>query len=152
MADRLSRHPELRPFVLSNVRPTGVVIGSGAYGSVEKVTMNGALCAAKKIHEIFQDRSEIPQEEIDRATQQFIVECELMSTLRHPHIVQFMGIYFFPNSRLPALVMELLVSSLHDLLVPEARAGARREPYVPLVLKHSIIRDVARGLDFLHHL
>ena len=38
-----------------------------------------------------------------------------MSTLRHPHIVQFLGVCFLPGSRLPALVMELLLTSLHDL-------------------------------------
>ena len=35
---------------------------------------------------------------------QFVRECQLMSTLRHPNIVQFLGVCFFPGSRLPALV------------------------------------------------
>jgi len=36
--------------------------------------------------------------------------------LRHPHIVQFLGVCFLPGSRLPALVMERLMMSLGDLL------------------------------------
>ena len=51
----LRDHPELRPFVLSNVQFTGTRIGAGAYGSVEEVTISGVVCAAKKIHDIFHD-------------------------------------------------------------------------------------------------
>ena len=108
--------PELRPFVLSNVRLTGTTIGAGAYGSVEEVAIPGAICAAKTIHEIFLDRSEIPPSEIRKNLAQFVRECQLMSTLRHPNIVLFLGVCFFPGSRLPALVMERLLTNLHDLL------------------------------------
>ena len=76
--------------------------------------MPGAICAAKKIHDIFLDSSEIPAAEIRRATAQFVRECQLMSTLDHPNIVKFLGVAFFPGSRLPALVMERLLTSLHD--------------------------------------
>ena len=119
MADLVRDNPDLRPFVLPNVRFTGIRIGAGAYGSVEEVAIPGAICAAKKIHEIFLDRSEIPAVEIRRSISQFVRECQLMSTLRNPHVVQFLGVCFFPGSRLPALVMERLQTSLHDLLDPE---------------------------------
>jgi serine/threonine protein kinase len=102
----MALHPELRAFVLSNVRQTGTRIGAGAYGSVEEVATPGAICAAKKIHDVFLDRSEIPAVEIKRSTAQFVKECQLMSTLRHPNIVHFLGVCFLPGSRLPALVTE----------------------------------------------
>lgn len=51
MAVRTQRIRELEPFVVSNVRQTGVKLGNGAYGSVEEVTIPGAVCAAKRIHE-----------------------------------------------------------------------------------------------------
>ena len=108
---------ELGPFILSNVRLTGIRIGSGAYGSVEEVVIPGAICAAKKIHEFFQDTAQVSDVDISTATTQFIRECQLMSTLRHQHIVQFLGVCFFPGSRLPALVMERLMTSLHDKLL-----------------------------------
>ena len=145
--------PELRPFLLPNVRQTGVKIGAGAYGSVEEVAVPGAICAAKKIHEVFLDRSEIPAAEIRKSTDQFVRECQLMSTLRHPHIVQFLGVCFFPGSRLPALVMERLLTSLHDLLSPETDpplAPEAPKPFFPLSLKCSILHDVACGLAYLH--
>ena len=142
MANLLRDYPELRAFQLQSVRLTGTRIGSGAYGSVVEGEIPGAVCAVKKIHDIFQDLSEIPQAEIERAAGQFVEECRLMSTLRHPHIVLFLGICVLPGSRLPALVMERLLTSLHDLL--ETR------PDIPLGLKHSFLYDVAQGLCYLH--
>ena len=151
----LLQHRDLRPFVLQNVRLTGRNIGSGSYGSVEEVEIPGAICAAKKIHDIFQDRTQIPEDEIRRASEQFVVECRLMSSIRHPRIVQFLGVCFFPGSRLPALVMEKMHTSLHEVLDPEAEGREEREdsenkPYIPLVLKCSILCDVGQGLAFLH--
>ena len=147
----LREHPELRPFVLSNVRITGTRIGAGSYGSVEEVEIPGTVCAAKKIHDLFQ---EIPVAEIRKVSTQFVKECQLMSKLRHPHIVQFLGVCFLPGSQLPALVMELLLTSLHDLLdrdtsVSEPPPDAPK-PFFPLGLKRSILHDVARGLAYLH--
>ena len=148
----LGDSPELRPFVLSNVRFTGTRIGAGAYGSVEEVTIPVGA-AAKKIHDIFQDRSDIPDDEIDKASTQFVRECQLMSTLRHPNIVQFLGLCFLQGSPLPALVMERLLMSLHDLLDPETQPppGAPRPlSFFTLGLKCCVLNDVANGLDYLH--
>ena len=139
--------------MLSNVQLTGTRIGAGAYGSVEEVTIHGAVCAAKKIHDIFQDRSEIPAADIQKASSQFVRECQLMSTLRHPHIVQFLGVCFLHGSRLPALVMERLMTSLHDLLDPATDPPPPPDapkPFFPLSLKCSILHNVASGLAYLH--
>ena len=153
MAGFLRDNPELQPFLLYNVRLTGIRIGAGAYGSVEEVAVPGAICAAKKIHEVFLDRSEIPATKIRKSAAQFVRECQLMSTLRHPNIVQFLGVCFFPGSRLPALVMERLLTSLHDLLDPETDPPPPRDApklSFPLSLKCSILHDVASGLTHLH--
>ena len=149
MAESFLRdHPSLRPFLLSNVRLTGTTIGAGSYGSVEEVEIPGAKCAAKKIHPFFQDPTQMPEAGIQKATREFVQECQLMSTLRHPHIVQFLGVCFLPGSRLPALVMERLLTSLHEILDPEPPPETK--PYIPVGLKRSVLYDVARGLSFLH--
>ena len=65
-----------------------------------------------------------------------------MSGLRHPNIALFIGVCFLPNSQLPVLVMERLEGNLDDLL--------ETVPNIPLVLKRSILEDIARGLLYLH--
>ena len=138
--------------MLSNVRLTGTGIGAGAYGSVEEVTIPVGA-AAKKIHDIFLDRSKIPDDEIDKTSTQFVRECQLMSTLRHPNIVQFLGVCVCQDSRLPALVMERLLTSLHALLDPEIQPlpGVPRPlSFFTLCLKCRILHNVASGLDYLH--
>ena len=69
-------------------------------------------------------------------------ECQLMSSLRHPNITQFLGLCFLPGTRLPLLVMERLETSLDDLL--------EHMPGLPLSLKCSVLEDVASGLVYLH--
>ena len=133
---------ELQPFLLTNVRPTEREIGVGAYGTVYEVEFPGATCAAKVIHGIHL-RLGSP-EEGRRVTATFVSECKRMSALRHPHIVQFLGVCFIPElSSLPALVMERLMTSLHDLL--------ETHPSIPLSFKCSFLLDVARGLAYLHN-
>ena len=74
--------------------------------------------------------------------QKYLQECQLMSSLRHPNITQFLGLCFLPGTRLPLLVMERLETSLDDLL--------EHMPHLPFSLKCSVLEDIARGLLYLH--
>ena len=67
---------------------------------------------------------------------------QVMAAIRHPNIVQFLGLCFLEESALPMLVMERLDSNLDELL-----EGA---PGLPLSLKQSLLVDVGRGLLYLH--
>ena len=132
---------ELQPFVVSDVRVTGRVLGEGSYGSVEEAEIPGATCVVKKLHEALLP----PPTEAhgaDRMAATFVAECRLMSTVRHPHIVQFLGVCLLPGSRLPALIMEKLLIDLHNLL--------ENNSPVPLSMKHSILLGVSKGLTYLH--
>ena len=65
-----------------------------------------------------------------------------MADMRHPHIVQFLGLCYLEGSTPPVLVMEQLDSNLDNLL--------ETTPSIPLTLKQSLLTDVARGLLYLH--
>ena len=67
---------------------------------------------------------------------------QVMAEMRHPHVVQFLGLCFLEGSTLPVLVMERLDSSLNDLL--------ENTPGLPLTLKRSLLVDIVRGLVYLH--
>lgn len=131
---------ELNRFFLSGVKWMGrPSLGVGAYGSVEPLELNGMLCAGKKIHDVLVD---VGNEGAEDIAARFVEECKLMSELRHPHVVQFLGLCISPSSPLPILVMEHLYCSLDDLL--------EGSPDIPLYMKRSILRDVALGLAHLH--
>ena len=151
--DLLRDYPELRPFVLSDVQFTGTRIGGGAYGRVDEVAIT-VSAAAKTIYNALQESDGSGRDnEIPKAVTEFVRECLLMSTLRHPHIVQFLGVCFVQGSRLPALVMERLLTSLHDLLAPETQPppGAPRPlSFFTMNLKCSVLHNVASGLAYLH--
>ena len=144
MAEAFLRdHPGLRPFVLSDVQLTGTEIGGGAYGKVEEVVFPVGA-AAKTIYNFLREA---------KAATEFVRECQLMSTLRHPNIVQFLGVAFFPGSRLPALVMERLLTSLHDLLAPDTPPPSGTVAplsFFSMALKCSVLHNVACGLAYLH--
>ena len=151
--DLLRDYPELRPFVLSDVQFTGTRIGGGAYGRVDEVAIP-ISAAAKTIYAFLQEiDGSGSDDEVPKAVTEFVSECQLMSTLRHPHIVQFLGVCFLQGSRLPALVMERLLTSLHDLLAPETQPppGAPRQlSFFTMSLKCSVLHNVASGLAYLH--
>ena len=149
--DFLRDHPGLRQFVLSDVQLTGARIGGGAYGKVDEVAFPVAA-AAKTIYAFLQEGDGMVQD-LPKAASEFVRECQLMSTLRHPNIVKFLGVAFFPGSRLPALVMERLLTSLHDLLDPDTSPSRDAAPplaFFSIALKCSVLQDVARGLAYLH--
>ena len=97
------------------------------------------VCAGKKLHETL---LEAGNQGVPDVVHKYLLECQLMSSLRHPNITQFLGLCFLPGTQLPVLVMELLETSLDDLL--------ENIPNLPLSLKRSVLEDVASGLLYLH--
>lgn len=132
--------PLLDRFIIWNVKPTGKTLGGGAYGSVEELELDGLTCAGKKLHESLIGSC---NKDTHSMVERYYKECSLLSDLRHPNIVQFLGVCFLPDSHLPVLVMERLEGSLDELL--------ESTPNIPLFTKVSILQDVARGLVYLHN-
>ena len=144
-ADKASRDAKakgletIEKFTVKNAKRNGVLLGNGSFGSVEQFEVDGVICAGKKVHGHLVQRGNQGQELM---VKKYYDECCLLSDLRHPHVIQFLGICWVPDSEYPVLLMELLHGNLHDLL--------EKTPNIPLYLKVSILQDVARGLIYLH--
>ena len=131
--------PELKDYVLPNVHKTGTSLGRGAFGTVEELAVGRTLCAGKKLHAALLDAH---NEGIQRTIKRFITECKLMSKLRHPRIVQFMGLCFFDDSPYPMLVMEKLDVDFQTLLETSNN--------IPFVAVLNILQDITEGLVHMH--
>ena len=68
------RSPELQRFVLSGVRPTGKQLGTGSYGSVEELEVNGVACAGKRLHDVLVEQGNAGVANIVR---KYLQECQV---------------------------------------------------------------------------
>ena len=119
--------------------------GAGSYGAVYKVQVNGVPCIAKRLHDILVGRGEnepVGNEQMRGAVKQFNQECVLLSRLRHPNIVQFMGVHSGDNEADVSLIMEYMHMDLEHCI--------NTYPNIPLPYKTSILRDITYGLAYLH--
>ena len=66
-----------------------------------------------------------------------------MSTIRHPNIVQYLGIYQDPDTRLLVLLMELMDDSLIHFLESSPQL-------IPYHIQVNICHDLTLALSFLH--
>ena len=123
------------------------VLGIGSYGKVCKAQCDELLCAAKLIHEtLFDPTAEqlvAPQREHRLPMRRFEQECQFLSTMRHPNIVQYLGIYQDPDTGLPALLMELMDDSLTHFVESSTQP-------IPYHIAIDICHDIALALSFLH--
>ena len=118
------------------------VLGQGAYGVVYKAECDGGLiCAAKYLHPTFFVSHDPGTKTI---AQQFKRECNLLSRLKHPNIVQYLGTHEEDGLQTVVLLMELLDCSLHSYL------DDHQSNPLPFHQEINICLDVSRALDYLH--
>ena len=129
--------------LITNLVFTDVKLGRGADATVYEVEWNGTVCAAKRLHEILLE-DDSPGG-ADRLISNFEAECLTWSKLRHPGVVQFLGVYLERNPRLPVLVMEKMDTSLRMHL-----EGHSKQEF-PLHQKVLVLRQVAQALAYLHN-
>ena len=125
------------PYRLNGVTVTQRVLGRGSYATVLELKYKGLKCAGKKIHEVL-----LEQGAEHYSVRRFEEECRLLSNVRHPNIVQFLGIHFQRRVPAPILVMEFLPTNLTTCI----------DEYgiLPKEISYSILHDVALGLYYLH--
>ena len=126
-------------YLISDVTFLGKKIGEGAFGFVEKVKVNGKICAGKHF-----------KNDCNFEEQWFKKEFKIMQKLKHKHIVIYYGFHKLPKHnpqrhiKSPVLIMEYLVTNLHDFLISESHKGLSLERKVVLLF------GIAQGLDYLH--
>ena len=123
-------------------------LGRGAYGRVYAVKYCETICAAKEIHSILVEG--VGQVQMQRTIESFMRECRQCSTLRHPNVIQFLGVYYpttvaggADGMRLPVMVMEMMADSLASFV--------EKHEKIPVHIKYSVVHDVSLGLCYLHN-
>ena len=116
------------------------ILGVGSYGKVCKGKCGQLPCAVKLLHDtIFQQNDP----GINSFTKSFEQECQFLSTIKHPNIVQCLGTITNPESGRPVLLMELMDECLTKFLEQST------EP-LPYHTQVNICYDVALALAYLH--
>ena len=122
-------------------------LGIGSYGSVCKARCDNLVCAAKILHPTLFDptaHQKIARKREHRLPiKRFEQECEFMSAIRHPNIVQYLGMHQDPETGLPVLLMELMDDSLTHFLESSQEA-------VPYHIQVNFCHDITLALSFLH--
>ena len=137
MQDTAAAFDGLDPYVLSPVHISNRRIGAGSYATVIQVDYLGLKCAGKRIHEalLMFGNTTYP-------VHRFQEECRLLSQIRHPNIVQFLGVHFEEGSKVPIMIMEFLPTNLTSCI--------EKYGILPSYISYSILHDVILGLHYLH--
>ncbi|KAJ0645907.1 putative dual-specificity kinase TKL-Pl-5 family [Helianthus annuus] len=114
-----------------------ILIGEGAYGEVYKVKWRGTEVAAKTI------RSSIASNE--KVRKAFLKELALWQKLRHPNIVQFLGV-LKDSDRLIFLTEYLKNGSLYDILKKRGRLEPLTAVSYALDIARNVLQDEAGRL------
>ena len=138
---------ELEQLVISNIEGMEKFKerGKGCYGAVYEIMVNGVPCIAKRLHNILLGREEgvaISGEDKKAVISKFRQECLLLSKLKHPNILQFIGVHIGEVEGDITLIMESACIDLEKCI--------QTYPNMPLCLKVRILHDIACGLTYLH--
>lgn len=114
--------------------------GAAAAQTEMEVDYKGLRCTALRLASSESDDNH------SSLLQRMVDVCEILGRLRHPHVVQFLGISLDTTSprSYPMIVNELSPLSLATCI--------NRYGVLPNELSYNIVRDVALGLRYLHEL
>ena len=122
-------------------------LGIGSYGAVCKAKCDDLRCAAKILHPtLFDPTTQLqvsPKQEHRLPIKRFEQECEFLSSIRHPNIVQYLCMHQDPDTGLPVLLMELMDESLTHFLESSPQPIAYH-------IETNICHDITLALSFLH--
>ena len=125
---------ELAPYVLPSI--------GKAQQAPNTVKLEGALCFSKQSRDLL---ASVESADTKRCIfRRFVEECIVQSKLRHPNVLQFLGVYLGEGPFDITMVTEHAHTDLDQFL--------RARPSIPLHLfdKVSVLFDVSAGLRYLH--
>ena len=125
----------------------GKQIGTGSYGVVYVATYHGSEVAAKKLHSIFFE--DVSPKEYQGILQSWKNELKLMSSLKHPNIVQFYGVFNSDDSSSLLLTGNSFI--ITELLAKSLQARNLEKPWLTVRHVIDIAMDIATGLCYLHN-
>ena len=121
-------------------------IGRGSFGAVYKVKLKGSVCIAKRLHDVLtgvRGEEAVDEEQWKGIVAKFENECSVLSKLRHPNVVQFLGTYQpTGDPRDLVLVMEKLLMDLKQFIT--------KYPKTVTPLKLNILHGISCGLLYIH--
>ena len=115
-------------------------LGIGSYGAVCKALCDDLPCAAKILHPTLFQFTAPGTTSVMRKFEQ---ECRLLSAIKHPYIVQYLGTYTDNETGLPVLLMELMDESLTRFL-------ERSDKPLPFHTEVNLCNDIVLALSYLH--
>ncbi len=119
------------------------VIGCGSYAEVLELRFHGLKCAGKRFHKILYNETKSSNKLARSSLEESVFrERRFLATVRHPHIVQFLGVYMSKHSNLPVLVMEYLHTTLNECI--------EKYHILPETVAYTILEDIALALCYLH--
>ena len=127
----------LQPHCCHDVEEMGQVEGT----TVVELAVGGMVCLGQPIDADYFESQ--PPECLHSMQLMLAEDCNLRQSIKHPNIVEFLGVYFKQECKVPYGVMECLRSTLSAYLekngVPESSTS------------YNILSDVALGLCYLHN-
>ena len=142
------QHPKLSEStkfsIIENITILREPLGRGSYGTVYAALYDGKACVVKQMHPYLQGVNRNTPTPVELIFE----EINILSSLRHPSIVQFLGVHFLQDnfssdSLIPILVMERMWKSLWGVLEDYPKQ-------LSVVNKAHLLHDVACGLQYLH--
>ena len=140
----MENHPDACRLTDVEVLDEQPALGKGAYGIVYSAWWRGIEVAAKRVHDTLAADIKGANGVPNTALKGIEDEGDTMQRLRHPHLVQFLGVYYDDLERLH-IIMEKMQESLADLV--EKTRGPLFEMKI-----YSIGTDIASALRYMHEL
>ena len=121
-------------------------LGHGAFGFVCRARCDKLPVAAKLLHNAL---LEFKSDEVEGIIKKFIQECQILETIIHPNIVQFIGVVRILDGAFQhklALLTELMDDSLTHFI--KLKADAQED--IPYHVEVDLAYDVVLAISFLH--